>query len=80
MFNIVHFIGYSTCRNIVQILHPNLNLSRLSSFRRNLDKFIIEICKASSYQFLEFVVRRHASHGEQIHEIDSMGNLEAKEN
>lgn len=64
---------------MVWILYTNLNLSHVLPFKRNVDEFFVKIYKVGSYQFLEFVIPRHASRRVLTHEAGSMGDLGAKE-
>lgn len=68
MFFVGHSASYTNYRNMVWILYPNVYLSRLPPFGRNLDELFVEIYEVGSYQFLEFVIPRHASCGVLIHE------------
>lgn len=79
MFNFDYFVGYSTCKNMVHNLYPNLDLSCLNPFGRNFNEFFIETHKAILYQFLELIIPCRMSHGVPTHEIESMESLEAKE-
>lgn len=79
MFNVSHSVGYTNYKNMGRTLYPNLDLSHLAPFGRNLDDIFIEICRVGSYQLPEFVIPCRAYRGVLTHETKSMENLEAEE-
>lgn len=43
MFDLGHIVGYGACKDMVRALYPDLDLSRLSPSKKDMNEFIIMI-------------------------------------
>lgn len=71
MLDFGHSVGYTHGRDMVLVLHPYIDLSRLPPPWKNLQEFLIKIHGKSSYQFSGFVIPLRASHGVPTCEAES---------
>lgn len=72
MFNQGHHVGYANCKDLVQVLYPDLNLSHLPPFSMDVAKFIMEIHASAlnPYQYTRSDTRR-TYHGASSQAKDS---------